>query len=126
MAYLAGMVLGNGEVQRDKDTTTVTIDIPYKKLEDDEGKDVAIYVKASLFDISGIIKPLINGDLSVSHTKHSAKLTFTKRNGDYAISELMRFIGNGINHTSMTLNKELFNISTDEKKELLRGIADVT
>ena len=29
MAYLIGMVLGNGEIQKGTTTTTVTIDIPY-------------------------------------------------------------------------------------------------
>lgn len=31
MAYLIGMILGNGEVQRGNEETTVTIDIPHKK-----------------------------------------------------------------------------------------------
>ena len=30
MAYLVGMVLGNGEIQRNSQETNVTIDIPYK------------------------------------------------------------------------------------------------
>ena len=30
MSYLIGMILGNGEILREKNTTTVTIDIPYK------------------------------------------------------------------------------------------------
>lgn len=32
MAYLIGMILGNGEIQRTNTSTTITIDIPYKKL----------------------------------------------------------------------------------------------
>ena len=51
MAYLIGMILGNGEVQRGTQDTTVTIDIPHKNLLTDDGKDVEIYVKASLMDI---------------------------------------------------------------------------
>lgn len=47
MAYLIGMILGNGEIQRGKKETTITIDIPYKNLRTDDLKDVAIYVKAS-------------------------------------------------------------------------------
>ena len=46
MAYLLGMILGNGEIQRGATTTTVIIDIPYKNLYTDDMKDVAIYVKA--------------------------------------------------------------------------------
>ena len=29
MAYLIGMILGNGEVQRKEDTTTITIELPH-------------------------------------------------------------------------------------------------
>ena len=33
MSYLLGMVTGNGEIQRGATETTITIDIPHKKLE---------------------------------------------------------------------------------------------
>lgn len=126
MAYLIGMILGNGEIQRNNISTTVTIDIPHKKLEIDDCKDVPIYVKASIIDIKGIIEPLIGEDLVVSQANTSTKMTFTKRNEDYTMREIMRFISGGVQHKSMTMNKELFDITTDEKKELLRGFADVT
>lgn len=126
MAYLIGMILGNGEIQRTNTSTTITIDIPYKKLTDDDGLDISIYVAASLLDIRGVIERLVGKELIVTQTNHSTKLSFTKDNEDYTMRELMRFIGNGVHHKTMTMNPELFNISTDEKKELLRGIADVT
>ena len=50
MAYLLGMVTGNGEIQRGVNETTVVIEIPHKKLETEFQKDVAIYVKASITD----------------------------------------------------------------------------
>ena len=40
--------------------------------------------------------------------------------------ELMRLIGNGTHHSTMRMNPELFGITADEKKALLKGIADVT
>lgn len=126
MAYLIGMVLGNGEVQRRSDTTTITIDIPHKNLRDDEGLEVSIYVKSSLADIRSIIEPLIGHSMSLNQTKRSTQISFTKQNEDYTMREIMRFIGNGVNHSTMTMNDDLFDITTDEKKELLRGIADVT
>lgn len=52
MAYLIGMILGNGEVQRGNEETTVTIDIPHKNLLDDEGREVTVYVRASLTGLS--------------------------------------------------------------------------
>ena len=85
MAYLIGMVLGNGEIQRKNKETTITIDIPFKNLYTDDLKDVAIYVKASIVDIRSIVEPLIGHDLVVTEQKHSTKLSFTKANEDYAI-----------------------------------------
>ncbi len=126
MAYLIGMILGNGEVQRTNDRTIITIDIPYKKLMDDNGLEVSVYVKSSIVDIRGVIEPLIGHELVVSEAEHSTKLSFTKNNEDYTMREIMRFIGNGVHHRNMTMSNELFEITTDEKKELLRGIADVT
>ena len=126
MAYLVGMILGNGEIQRGTDKTTVTIDIPYKNLYTDDLKDIAVYVKASILDISRIIKPLLSCELIVSETKHSTKVSFSKDNDEYVIREIVRLFGAGRHHSTMRMNPELFDITTDEKKALLRGIADVT
>ena len=48
MAYLLGMITGNGEIQRGSTTTTISIDVPHKKLETEFQKNVGIYVKASI------------------------------------------------------------------------------
>ena len=45
MAYLLGMILGNGEIQRDNSETRITIDIPHKNLYTDDLKDVKVYAK---------------------------------------------------------------------------------
>ena len=42
------------------------------------------------------------------------------------IREIIRLIGGGKHHSTMKMNPELFHITTNEKKALLRGIADVT
>ena len=126
MAYLVGMILGNGEMQRGTQETTITIDIPYKNLYTDDLKDVSVYVKASTVDIRSIVEPLIGHDLIVTQTKHSTKMSFTKNNNEYVVREIVRLISGGTHHSSMRMNPDLFNIATDEKKALLRGIADVT
>jgi len=126
MAYLIGMILGNGEVQRDSRNTTITIEIPHKNLKDDEGLEVSVYVKSSLADIRGVIEPLLGHSLPISQTKTATRVSFTKPNEDYTMREILRFIGKGIHHSTMTMDDELFKMTTDEKKELLRGIADVT
>ena len=126
MSYLIGMILGNGEIQRGNTSTTVVIDIPYKNLYTDDLKDVAIYVKASIVDIRSIVEPLIGHNLMVTETPHSTKLSFTKPNEEYVMRELLRLIGGGRHHSTMRMSPELFSITTDQKRALLKGIADVT
>ncbi len=126
MAYLVGLVLGNGEIQRGNTQTTVTIDIPYKNLYTDDLKDVGVYVKASTVDIRSIVEPLIGHDLVVTQSKHSTKMSFTKTNDEYVMREIVRFVEGGTHHSTMRMNRELFDLTTDEKKVLLRGISDVT
>ena len=126
MAYLLGMILGNGEIQRDNNETRITIDIPHKNLYTDDMKDVRVYVKASTVDIRSIVEPLIGHNLVITQSKHSTIMTFVKSNDEYITREILRFIGGGIHHSTMRKNPELFSITVDEKKNLLRGIADVT
>ena len=126
MAYLIGMILGNGEIQRKSDCTTITIELPHKNLSDDDGREVSVYVKSSLADIRSIIEPLIGYSLPISQTTRATQFSFTMPNTDYTMREILRFIGSGVHHSTMTMNEELFRMKTDEKKELLRGIVDVT
>lgn len=126
MAYLIGMILGNGEIQQGNNETTVTIDIPHKNLYTDDQKDVQIYVKASIVDIRSIIEPLLGTDLVCTQDRRSTKLSFRKPNAEYVMRQILHYICNGSKHHYMEMNTELFNITTDQKKSLLRGIADVT
>lgn len=126
MSYLIGMILGNGSIQRGNSTTIITIEIPHKNLYDDEGFNVSVYVKASLLNIFEVIEPLIGVKPIVSETKRASTFSFTKSNKDYTIREILRFTGNGVHHSSMTMSDELFLMSTEERKSLMRGFADVT
>lgn len=126
MAYLLGMILGNGEVQRGASNTRITIDIPHKNMYTDDGKDVAIYVRASLIDIEDIIRPLVNADITHISGKRSTQISFEKRNDEYIMRELVRLFTAGTKHNTMKFADELFDMSVDEKKSLLRGFADVT
>lgn len=126
MAYLVGLILGNGEVQQGSVNTTISIEIPYKNLYTDDLKDIAVYVKASVVDIRSILEPLIGNALTVTGNPHSTLLTFVKPNNEYIVREILRLIGCGRHHSTMRMNGELFSIKTDEKKSLLRGIGDAT
>lgn len=126
MAYLLGLILGNGEIQYGQRETTITIDLPYKNLWADDMLDVAVYVKASLVDIRSFIEPLIGTELMITEFKKSTKVSITKNNNDYTIREIIRLIDRGTHHSTMSMNRELFNLTNDEKKSLLKGIADST
>lgn len=126
MAYLVGLILGNGEIQQDPRNTTITIDIPHRNLYTDDNKDVSVYVRASVVDIRSIVEPLIGHELTFTQSANVSKLSFVKNNDDYTIREIIRLIGAGYHHSSMRMNQELFNITNDQKRSLLRGIADTT
>ena len=113
MAYMLGMILGNGEIQRGNQETTVTIDIPYKNLYTDDLKDVSVYVKASIVDIRSIVEPLIGHNLIVTQSAHSTKLSFTKPNDEYVVREMIRLIGSGRHHSTMRMDSELFSFTID-------------
>ena len=126
MAYLLGMILGNGEIQQGANETVVTIDIPHKNLYTDDEKDVRVYVKASIVDIRQIVEPLIGTDITYTQGRKSTMISFKKPNAEYVMRQILHYVGNGSRHAYMEMNEDLFNIKTDEKKALLRGMADVT
>lgn len=126
MAYLLGMILGNGEIQQNPTVTTVTIDIPHKNLKTDDGMDVDVYVTASLFDIQQILEPLLNQHLTPAQSPHSTQISFSRPNNEHVMREIIHFIGAGTQHATMHMNEDLFLITRDQKRALLRGIADVT
>jgi len=126
MAYLIGMICGNGEIKRSANSTTISIDIPHKKLETEDFHDVKIYIKASITDIRVVLEPLIGSDLRFIQQTSNSILSFTKPNTDYLIREILRFIGYGSSHENIRVDKSIFDTTFDERKSFLRGFADVT
>ncbi len=126
MAYLLGMILGNGEIQRGRTSSCVTIDIPHKNMLTDDGLDTSVYVQASLVNIEDIIRPLIGNSISHIAGKRSTKISFEKGNNEYLMTEIVRLLGGGIRHQTMLMPDEAFRMTRDERKSLLRGLADVT
>lgn len=126
MAYVLGMIVGNGEIQRGANETTIVIEIPHKKLETEFQKDVGIYVKASITDIRQIVEPLVGTGLKFSQSANVSDLSFTKPNEDYLIREIMRYIGNASTHENMRISHEVYHFTTDERKQFIRGFSDVT
>ncbi|MCL1946490.1 MAG: hypothetical protein FWF51_04960 [Chitinivibrionia bacterium] len=126
MAYLLGMVCGNGEIQRGKVDTTIAISIPHKVIKTDDFHDIKLYVKASLENIRKNIEPLISTGIETSQSDTVTRLSFTKPKDDYLIRELGRYIGNATSYENVILHEDVFSFTKDERIMLLRGIADVT
>lgn len=126
MAYLLGMVCGNGEIKRGPIETTVSIDIPHKKLETETYNDVHIYVKASIADIRRTLEPLLGSTIEFIQNKSNTILYFIKQNTDYLMREVLRFIGDATSHENIRVSNEVFNFTWDEKISFLKGFADVT
>ena len=126
MAYLLGMITGNSEIQRGPLTTTISIDIPHKKMETEFQKDVAIYVKASITDIRTILEPLLGASLKFIQNPKISILSFTKPNEDYLVREIMRYIGYASSSNNIRISPEVYNFTFDERKQFIKGFADVT
>lgn len=126
MAYLLGMITGNGEIQRGFTETTISIDIPHKKLETEFQNDVGIYVRASITDIRTVLEPLLGTSLTFSQSANYSLLSFRKPNEDYLMREVLRYIGGATSSDNVRISPEVFNFTFDERKQFVKGFADVT
>ena len=126
MAYLLGMVTGNGEIQRGATETTVTIEIPHKKLETEFQHDVGIFVKASITDIRQMLEPLLGTALTFTQNSNISMLSFRKPNEDYLMREVLRYIGGATSSDNVRISPEVFTFTYDERKQFVKGFADVT
>jgi len=126
MAYLLGMICGNGEIKRGNSDTIFSIEIPHRKLATEEHHDIKLYVKASITDIRNIIEPLVGVGLLSIQTKSATILSFSKPNSDYITREILQYVGMATSHNDMKLYETIFEFSKDEKLQFLRGFSDVT
>ena len=126
MAYLLGMITGNGEIKRSANDTTVSIEIPHKKLETENNNDVRVYVRASITDIRTILEPLIGTGLSFMQKDNYSILSFTKNNNEYLMREILRYTHHSVSHETMRIADEVFSFTRAEKLSFLQGFADVT
>lgn len=126
MAYLLGLICGNGEIQRSTFHTTFSIDIPHKKLKTETENDVKVYVKASITDIRTVLEPLLGTGLTFTQGDNHSFLSFTKNNDEYITQEILRFIGQATSHENIRLSSEIYEFKDMEKLQFLRGFSDVT
>lgn len=126
-AYLIGMVLGNGEIHLSNTQTVVSVELPHKKLEADiTNVPTTTYVSASLLDIQRILMPIIPAHIKTTHTDKRHIMSFTLPTTHPLITEIRHAVQYGMHHRDMRMHPDIFKWTTDEKRELLKGIADTT
>ena len=126
MSYLLGMICGNGEIRRGDSDTTISIEIPHKKLRTENNNDVKVYVSASINNIRSVIEPLIGASLHFIQQDNYSMISFRKPNDDYLIREILRYTGRAASHEYIRIDKDVFLFTWDEKIAFLQGFADVT
>jgi len=126
MSYLLGLISGNGEIKRSNTSTTISINVPHKKLQTENNQDVRVYVKASITDMRAALEPLIGTGLNFIQQANYSVLSLTKQNDDYLVREILRYVGNASSHEDMRINKDVFDFTFDERIYFLRGFSDVT
>ena len=126
MAYLLGMIIGNGEIQRNNSTTKILINIPHKNEKTDDGNDVKVYVKASIADIKSAIEQTIGTIINHTQNDRVSTIYFEKPNSDYLITEIMRMCQNERTFETMRVPKYFYTAPHDEILYFLRGFCDVT
>ncbi|MBQ3834122.1 hypothetical protein [Candidatus Ruminimicrobiellum ovillum] len=126
MAYLLGMISGNGEIKRDSINTTISIEIPHKVIKTDEFHDIPLYVRASISNIRNILEPLIGNGISFSQEERATILFFSKPNTEYLIREILRYTGSATTHANMRIHEDIFNFTYDERKQFIKGFCDTT
>lgn len=126
MAYLIGMICGNGTISRGRTETIISIEIPHKKLITEDIHDMKLYVKASLTDIRSIIEPLISTEVRFNQTEFYTSISFTKANSDYLIREINRFVSNETSHNTIVINHDIYLCSRDQRILFMKGFSDVT
>ena len=120
------MITGNGTIQRGTTETTISIEIPHKKMETEFRKEVGIYVKASMTDIRTVLEPLLGTSLSFTQNPNVSIISFRKANEDYLMREVMRYLEKATSSDNVRISDEVFSFSTDERKQFIKGFADVT
>jgi len=125
LAYLLGMIAGKGSIIRGNTQTDIIIEIPHKNFTS-EGMDAKLSVKASLDDIRNILEPLIDVRISSLQSEQKTILKFTKNNQDFLIREINQHFHRLSSCKDFRIPKEIFNSSSDIKRQFMIGLADVT
>lgn len=127
IAYLIGLLYGNGTYVEHENDTVFSIEFPHKKQTTESGGNVQVYVMASVADIQRVLLPLVG--TSLNHTQQDSKtvIFFSLPNADPLRILLVSYLGTARSHIDFRLDQRVFDaFSYDEKMALLRGFSDAT
>lgn len=61
-----------------------------------------------------------------TQNKNVSLISFRKPNEDYLMREILRYIGNATSSDNVRIAPEVFDFTFDERKQFVKGMADVT
>ena len=127
MAYLLGLIVGKGRIQRGINETRIIITIPHKAQYTDATHDVQLAVRASIADMLAVLEPFLGVIINRIPGARETSLSFVKPNNDPVIQELLTCCDGHDSWENMRIHSYFFTRATrQEIIYLLRGISDVT
>ena len=128
ISYLLGLITGHGEIQYNSDVKKIIIDFEYKTLESKaitKVFDQRLHIQTSLDPVVYRLQQIGINVQKVTGDKISLVLTWTKEDIAWLF---IKFLINGtrFSYHDFLIPEPIFETTDANKKEFLRGLADVT
>lgn len=128
ISYLLGLITGHGEIQYNSDVKKIVIDFEYKTLESKaitKNFDQRLHIQTSLDPVVYRLQQMGINVQKVTGEKISLVLTWVKEDIAWLF---IKFLINGtrFSYHDFLIPEPIFETTETNKKEFLRGLADVT
>ncbi|MHB8336959.1 MAG: hypothetical protein ACYDEE_06060 [Ignavibacteriaceae bacterium] len=128
ISYLLGLITGHGEIQYNNDVKKIIIDFEYKTLESKaitKVFDQRLHIQTSLDPVVYRIQQMGIDVQKVTDNKISLVLLWTKEDISWLF---IKYLINGtrFSYHNFLIPEPIFETTEINKKEFLRGLADVT
>lgn len=129
VAYLVGLILVRGTLVEEGDIRRLSIEFPYKSLEA-TGVSTSVNQRGALLlavnSIRDRVNELLDVDLKVEDLNNSVVLSSVFTKNSMAWRNLKLILGNRVSYAEFQLNPVFYEVETNIRKELVRGVADAT
>ncbi|MFN3466536.1 MAG: hypothetical protein ACK4WF_02415 [Candidatus Brocadiales bacterium] len=129
VAYLVGLILVRGTLEEQEDIKRLNIEFPYKSLEATGIKTAVKQRDALLLSANSIrdrVNELLDVDFKVEDLNNSVILSAVLTKNTMAWRNLKLILGGKVSYTEFQLNSIFYDVETNIRKELVRGVADAT